>query len=427
MKINKRKFRDFCAKACLVLLLLMQIKSLRSLVIPAALGGGELRGGALAINLGLYGLTVPYTLGQIKRYTWVALRDKLLLFLIGLVLASVMWSIAPKETLRRSLVFLAGTYLGIYLATRYSIREQTQIFSWMLGIAALLSLVVALTLPKVGREFVAGDIVWIGIFGQKNALGRMMCTSAVLLWLLAKSSTQKWLVWGAWVLSVGLIFLADSATSLLTLVIVLSLLPFYRTLRQRDTHVIPVVITMGLLLAGLLVVFFVTNPEVFFKALGRDPTQNTLWGRMRLWADVFREVKPRLWLGYGFQAFWFEENPRLAVLQVGRSWASSAHNGYLDVWVQFGLLGLIALIGHLVSNFRRGVLVLRFNGVVEGFWSLAYLTFVTVTSVAYSTLLDKWTVFWTFYVALTLSMCVQVNRLGKKAKRKQLRTRQGIL
>jgi hypothetical protein len=74
----------------------------------------------------------------------VAQKDFLIWVLVGIALASAIWTVAPDITLRRSLLLLGTTLFGIYLAMRYSLREQLQLLSWALGLVILLSIVFAI-------------------------------------------------------------------------------------------------------------------------------------------------------------------------------------------------------------------------------------------------------------------------------------------
>src|SRR5690606_19265372 len=79
--------------------------------------------------------------------------------------------------------------------------------------------------------------------------------------------------------------------------------------------------------------------DYLVDALG-DP--RTLSGRIELWALVWAYVSEHLWLGAGYGAFW-QSGAASPVLQLGRGWvidAAHSHNGYLELWVTCGLIGL---------------------------------------------------------------------------------------
>lgn len=103
-----------------------------------------------------------------RRFIYVATTDKFLLLLTGLALISALWSAAPIVTLRRSLALVSTTIFGVYLASRFSLKEQLRLLAWALGIAALLSLLFVVVPPHYGietRGVYTG--VWRGIYHQK--------------------------------------------------------------------------------------------------------------------------------------------------------------------------------------------------------------------------------------------------------------------
>jgi O-antigen ligase len=76
------------------------------------------------------------------------------------------------------------------------------------------------------------------------------------------------------------------------------------------------------------------------------PTDNTtsLTGRTSLWDELLLYLQDRLWLGYGFGAFWNTEF-------MARIWAvvpwqpPVAHDGFLDEALGTGLIGLVLMLG----------------------------------------------------------------------------------
>ena len=84
--------------------------------------------------------------------------------------------------------------------------------------------------------------------------------------------------------------------------------------------------------------------------LGRDPS---LTDRTAVWADVLA-LQNRPMLGYGFESFWLGD--RLMVLWNKWWWRpTQAHNGYIETYLNLGLVGLGLLAGLLLSTFRVSV------------------------------------------------------------------------
>ena len=373
--------------------------------------GGEI----FYILFGLYVIIVPLVLARLGRFFWVASRDKLLMLLIGFALISVLWSYAPGATLRQIIVFMGETFLGVYLAMQYSLREQMRIFAWVFGIATVLSLIVTLAFPVIGLGSKGNPEAWTGIYDHKNLLGNLMALSAILFFIVTGNFKKKWIAWGGFILSVVLVFLSRSLTSLLALIVILALMPLYRSLRWRDIGAKAVVICTAILVISVTIVIVFATPDPFFKVAGRDPVHNTLVSRIHLWSDLLHKVEQRPLLGYGLGAFWLGlEGESADIWEKQDGWSPPhAHNGYLDIWLDLGLIGLGMMLFHLFINFLRGTFLMRSTATNSGIWALAFLTFLSFTSLTGVTLITRAAgIYWAFYVALSLSMCIQLRRMG---------------
>jgi len=366
--------------------------------------------------VGLYCVALRLVLNKPNRFVWIGSRDKLLLFLICLVLLSTVWSVNSSSTIKNSVTLLGGTFFGIYLAMRYSLREQMQVFAWTLGIVAVLSLIVAVAFPAVGTQTAGGYTVWAGIYDHKNGLGRYMAISAILSWILMMDSKKKWLLWGNFLFAIGLILMARSATSLLAVIVTMCLLPIYRVWRWRNARALPGIVIIGLLAASIGIIILITshdvNLDLFFSALGRNPDNNTLQVRSALWDIVVEKAKQRPWLGYGYGDAWIYTEGSGNLVWYGNIWEyKQAHNGFLEILLQLGLVGLVAMVYHILLGFHRGIKLARLTKTKEALWVLAYLTTLLLFNLTYSVYLGQLTVPWTIYVALTLSMCFQLARI----------------
>ncbi len=79
----------------------------------------------------------------------------------------------------------------------------------------------------------------------------------------------------------------------------------------------------------------------------------TLTGRTELWADIFRIAKTHLLFGCGFQGFWVVDALNIQALYQVYVWIPiQAHNGYLDILNETGLVGLTLFIIAVINFFR---------------------------------------------------------------------------
>jgi O-antigen ligase len=80
-----------------------------------------------------------------------------------------------------------------------------------------------------------------------------------------------------------------------------------------------------------------------------------------------------------------------------------AHNGFLDLTLELGLIGLlIFLVGYLVA-FGRAVRTLRNDSQAAGFWQVAVLVFLLAANVGESMLLEYNGVWWVLYLAIVFA------------------------
>jgi len=82
--------------------------------------------------------------------------------------------------------------------------------------------------------------------------------------------------------------------------------------------------------------------------VGKDPT---LTDRTKIWAFLLSMHTNPL-IGTGYQSFWM--GPRLELFwnDSGLGHINEAHNGYLQVYLELGLIGLSLLVGFLVASYR---------------------------------------------------------------------------
>jgi exopolysaccharide production protein ExoQ len=371
---------------------------------------------------GVYIITCLLIVLRWKHFIRTVTKDKFLLLLVGLAPVSVLWSIAPELTLRRSVALVGTTLFGAYLASRYDLDELLRLLAWALGIAGLLSLVFALALPWYGIYIDTRGEAWRGIYWHKNHLGRAMALSGIVFLFLAFSSRRyRWVAWVGLGLSSALLLLSKSVAALVSLPAALALgLLYGRALRWNYA------LAISLFFISMATPFFIitilisrTTDSWFaanaLSALGRNIT---LSGRTELWAVLLNMIWQHPWLGYGYGAFWQSgagEYVRLWILGLGTDVAlpQVADNGYLDLWLALGLLGVSVFAFQLLLAFLRTATLARFTDNLEGLWPFTYLTYIVVYSFSESTILAYNNLYWVLYVVASLSPAVRSARIDK--------------
>ncbi|WP_369668395.1 O-antigen ligase family protein [Thioalkalicoccus limnaeus] len=147
-------------------------------------------------------------------------------------------------------------------------------------------------------------------------------------------------------IALWLLKMAGSATALVTLVIGVGIIALLGldAINKRFLGAYAVLT----ILAALIIESTFGVYAGIIEMLGRDPT---LTDRTVLWEDVLGLVENSL-LGAGFESFWL--GVRQMTLWEKWWWRpNQAHNGYIETYLNLGLIGLFILVGLIVSTFRR--------------------------------------------------------------------------
>jgi len=362
-----------------------------------------------ALWLGIY-IATFFILLMRRRYVMsIIWQNYLLLLLIGLAFVSTAWSEAPLMTLRRSIAILGTTAFGIYLATSYSPRELLKLLAWVFGLIAVLSLGFVLLLPEYALH---ENGKWCGIYINKNFLGSMMSLAAIT-WLVYALCTSKarLVAIGFGGFSVALLLLSNSITSIFAFMMLLSVLLLYGLFqwpRMRKPGPMILIMLAVLGLSTLLVI----NLDALLFALGRN---ETLSGRTELWKAIGEVIKQRPWTGYGFGAFWLgSEGMSGYIGQLLHWYPGHAHNGFLDIWLQLGLVGVILFTITLIRNlFKALILTWREKGLVS-MVPLLLLLFMTLHNITESTFMKQNNFFWILFTVVTVQLGIRYGEAGDK-------------
>ena len=113
---------------------------------------------------------------------------------------------------------------------------------------------------------------------------------------------------------------------------------------------------------------------VLIGALGRD---STLTGRTDIWSLVLNHVVNPL-LGSGYESFWLGD--RLAKISASYHGINQAHNGYLEVFLNLGWMGLSFLGLIFVTGYRNAIAGFRDHPEISAL-NLTYLVIALVYNV----------------------------------------------
>ncbi|WP_036485578.1 O-antigen ligase [Myxosarcina sp. GI1] len=341
-----------------------------------------------------------------KRVIYYIAKNQIILLLVAIICLSYFWSVSPSETFKTVIYALGTTAFGLYLATRYSLEEQFNIFAYTFGLMTILSGLFAVALPQYGIMGGIHEGALRGVFTHKNQFGAIMVLGAVVFLLKAfKNEKMSWLYWLLLAFLIALVVLSNSTTSLGTLGVMLMLCLIYRIFRWRYEILISAILAATVFgFAALLFFAGFIESDSFFIALGKDAT---LSGRTYIWKYVWDEIQLRPWLGYGLAAFWNGlEGPSAYVQLAMTVEVIYAHNGFLDLCLSIGFVGLIVFLAGFFSTGYRSLALLRQTNTPEGLWPLLFLTYILLSNITEGTITTMNNSFWAIYIAISYSLII---------------------
>jgi exopolysaccharide production protein ExoQ len=305
---------------------------------------------ANVILLPAFAITVMLVANNIEQILLTLRHRPLITFLFVLPFLSVAWSTSGSISLRRALALTLSMALAYIIAIRFTPRQFLFVIVAALFPALLFSLVLLVVAPSTVR-MPDGSIS--GLFSHKNLLGWhaavALLAGAILTWEGAVSRRL-----GLIVVATSLVCLlaSGSATGLLSVLVALLLVLFFRQLKRLKG--IGRVALVLLTLNGAGAAYFIGSEIVVpsLAALGKD---TSLTGRVPMWRLEDEAIAQKPLLGYGYQAFWSGGSSAGWKIKAEIDWGSpNAHSGYRDILLSFGLLGFVPFMVLVVRTLVKG-------------------------------------------------------------------------
>jgi len=319
----------------------------------------------------------------------------LLMALLALVFVSALWSIDSGGTLRRSVWLALTTAFALYLAWRYDWARLLRVIAGGFAVLIAGSFLVGGLMPSIGRMATEHPGAWCGLWTHKNTLGGLMAIAAPLCFAASLVNPNRKQLWRAATLgALVLVLLSTSKTALLAAFIGFAVIAAAHLIRRGPMQAL-VVATSFAALAILIVSVFLLAPQSVVAALGRDLT---FTGRTDIWQSLGAYAAQHPWLGFGYYAFWLDPNgPAYWVRQAVRWDVASAHNGWLELTLGLGRIGVALFVLQFVAACARAAGVLRDPR--AGLWTPAFLIVFGFYSMSESHILQANDLFWLIYVA----------------------------
>ena len=293
--------------------------------------------------------------------------------LYGFAAASLLWS-DDRTTTIRGCVYL-GLYLvsAVYLSLRFDNTEILEFIGNTFALLAVASLAGQFLLAPTSDPAPG----WTGVFPQKNDLGAAMAIGVSALLVVRKRWTLVRIA--SLLLCAVLLLLSQSFTSVMATASVVAVM-FYLRLQGHMRMFFLTGVT------GLSVTLAIALPDLSSIFTGTTGKDLTFTGRTIIWELVMKKILERPLLGYGYGAFWSTQADSINQFTTWKP--GQAHNGYLDICLNLGVVGLLTILALVVDGLRRGH---RLRGLYQnnaGVWMLVAALLLLIRDFAEASFLD---------------------------------------
>jgi exopolysaccharide production protein ExoQ len=305
-------------------------------------------------------------------------------------LASVFWSEYPGVALKRWIKAIGDVaMILIVLTDEQPVAALRRLLSRTGFILIPVSLLFIKYYPGLGRGYDtwSGAPAYYGVTLNKNVLG--VITFVLLLgavWRIlsllqsdkSRRDRRRCLIAQGALLALGIYVLkfANSDTSTVSFLLGAALLMVtsLRFFRRNPTAVHVFVLALVFIVGSLVALGGVTS---IAHALGRN---SRLTGRTDIWAAVI-PLAPNPLVGAGFESFWLSPRVHERLWELFRGLPlNEAHNGYIEVYLELGWIGVALVALLLLDGYRRAMKAFRREPVIGGLL-LAYVLSAMVYSI----------------------------------------------
>jgi O-antigen ligase len=303
-----------------------------------------------------------------------------LLVFFGYCALSVLWSEQPFIAFKRWSKSVGDLIMIMIVLTDAQPLAATRRLFTRVGFVLLpLSVLFIKCYPDLGSAYSIEDerMMYFGVTTFKNLLGMIsMVFGLASLWSLLGAYDRRDLAHRTShliahavliVTAVWLIVTADSMTSLSCFALAGAVMVLVsQSWIQRWNKGVYIAVSGAL--AVPLFALFLDTVGTLVHSLGRNAT---LTGRTSIWKAVL-SMNTNPLIGTGFESFWLGD-------RLERVWNMSvhgiqeAHNGYIEIYLNLGWVGLVLLGWLIISGFKNANTALHRN-VHDGRLKFAYLT-----------------------------------------------------
>lgn len=279
---------------------------------------------------------------------------------------SILWSDYPFVSFKRWIKDVGNVVMALVILSEHRPYQAVGVVLRRLAFLVVpLSVLFIKYYPDLGRAYHMGLPMFVGVSTSKNGLGAVCLLSGIYFcWRLFLNRREEVEIGGHLRVTVDIVFLAtlawlfymaNSATSYACMVVAICLFLVSRLpMLAREPRRL---VTLGIITVSLIALLESTLDisDMIIAILGRDPT---LTERVPMW-NMLLEWDTNPYIGVGYESFW--SGARLA--HIWENWPGiiQSHNGYIDLYLNIGLVGLVLLLLCVISGLGNVVKHLRYE------------------------------------------------------------------
>lgn len=287
--------------------------------------------GATLVWISIYCGAFFVLFSRFRKFYSVLLGRKTLYVLIAYIFIGAVWSPSPQKCFVDGFQLLGLCAVSIVGSVYYATRPVLFFKYASLALSANVALQLAsvLVFPEMTSH---PNGRWAGMTGSANYLGSLCIVGvwALSAWISFFSDRSYALKFVLMTVFFVVLLGTNSVTSLAAALLMCFLFFSSLVLKGRRETVSIRFLFFGLLFVLMLGALFSFGLSNLLELLGREDNAS---GRDVIWLAALDLIQKNPIVGYGFGA----DTESLGALH----WATTFHNGYLEVWVKLGLVGVL--------------------------------------------------------------------------------------
>lgn len=303
--------------------------------------------------LTMFTLSIAVTLIKSRQIISFIIKEKYLSLFIMYCLISSFWADFPAVSLRRSFQLFVAYFVTLLALLFIEKKRMEKAFRNILLIYIGLTIFAILVIPDaMDPQFNSPR----GLTLQKNQFGQISnLILLIFLYLRRNDFERKYSLVDITGIIVSVLFIisSKSTTALVTMLYIFSLHSIFFTDKIfRDLRIGRMVSSLTILIIVFFSIYLSFNSDFLSKVvegyLGKDLT---FTGRTDHWKMMLLEIQKHPIIGVGYSSFWDVPGSDFRTLLIG----NSAHNGYIEILNELGILGILLMLLAIITFFSRSI------------------------------------------------------------------------